>query len=769
MAAVSTLERGTRNAPQRHTLTLLIEALALAPEQRAELESAAARRRTRNRAPIEPPAAFAGAKLPVYLSSFVGREAELADVVTLVRDQRLVTIVGAGGMGKTRLACVVATTLVHAFERIAFLDLARIVNPELLALQVASALGIEAKPSGSAARIAGVLTRERTLLLLDNSEHIVEPVAHLTAELLQLSPTLHVLSTSRERLAINGEHVYRLSSLALEPSIELFVQRAQESDPYFDLSDALRPAAIDVVRRLDGMPLAIELTVARLPALGLPELRRRLDRLLALPGANRDAPARQHTMRATIAWSYDLLEEPAQTILARLAIFVGGFTLDAAEIVCSCEIVAAEDVSTIIPQLVERSLVQAIPGESRRYRLLETVRVFGLELLDEHKAFAAVMHRHAAWLADIGDASNAEMAGGASRTVVREILADLANVRAALDRLLNGGNVSNFLLAARVAGGLRPLWISLGAGHTEGHRWATLILAGLDDEQQPELFGRVLRLQFQTARWEYEELAGVQRALRLFARTGDRIGLVSTYAHSIELFIRNGDRDEAGRFVEESRSLLEGDLPVERVPYAFLAAAHCLYYASRGDFQRAHAEIALAAQILGKPAELDWTLSTIKADTEALQGHFQRAIAITESGIAHWPVGYRWSRLAAENRVASYRFLDGDIVGATRTAREILLGDPGVSEEDFVLDQVVALSAAIAAAGGRVELAARLAGFAEAADVWGHVTFGGRLVRTRLEDILNSSLGHDERAALTLEGRRVTLPDAVRIALEGLP
>jgi predicted ATPase/DNA-binding XRE family transcriptional regulator len=766
--AVSALERGIRRSPQRQTLALLSEALALDAREQAELESAAQRNRARSRPVGESPAAFAGATLPIYLTSFVGRETELAELVDVVREHRLVTVVGTGGIGKTRLACAAAGLLEDAFARVAFIDLAGVINPRLLLLQIASTLSIEAQPQNAAERIGRALGRARTLLIFDNCEHVIEPITLLTAELLQSSLELHVLATSRERLGMNGEHVCRLQPLTPAPALELFVARAQNGDRHFVLSEATAPAARDVVRRLEGIPLAIELTVARLPALGLPELRHRLDRLFMLPGANRAAPARQQTMQATIAWSYGLLGAQEQIVFARLAIFVGDFSLDAAETVCSCRIIAADAVATSLQQLVEQSILQIIPGEAPRYRLLEPVRLYGLERLVEGGAYALLVRRHALWLAEIADAADAEIARGITRSIALGMVPDIDNIRAALDRLLSGGDVDELMLAARIAGGLRTLWISLGAGHAEGERWSEQILAGLNQEQYPELYGRVLRLYFQTAQSGEKELAALQRAIAFFSAAGDRVVLAHVYAHTIQVLTQIGDRESADRWVEESRAMLDDDASVEPNAYAFLAGAHAFFHALEGDFPRAHADLALAERILGKAGEFDWTLSTIKADIAAQEGHYERAVEIAEAGVAHWPPGYAWSRLLTENTIASYRFLAGDLVAAASAVRDILGAVLSGMIEDFVFDEVVGVAAAIVAAQGSVEVAARLGAYTDACDAWRLLYRGSGLVRARLETVLASALGSEQRASLAAEGRRLTQTEAIQIALEAL-
>jgi predicted ATPase/transcriptional regulator with XRE-family HTH domain len=764
--AVGTLERGARRAPQRQTLALLAEALALNADEQAALESAVRRHRPSSRPTRESPTPFPGAKLPIDLTSFVGRATEVAELVDRVRESRLVTVVGAGGIGKTRLACAAVAVLDTDFARVAFVDLSRVTNPDLLSFQIASTLLIEAQPQNAAERIGNVLARQRTLLLLDNCEHILEPIALLTAQLLQLSPVLHVLATSRERLGVNGEHVCRLQPLAPAEALELFVERAQEADRHFALSDALIPAAEDVVRRLEGIPLAIELSVARLAALGLPELRRRLDRLFTLPGANRDAPARQQTMQSTIAWSYDLLAEPEKVVLSRLAIFVGGFSLEVAEMVCSCEFITADDVTTIVPQLVERSIVQMVPGDSPRYRLLEPVRLYGLQQLVERETYALLVRRHASWLADVGDAANAEMVRGPTRDIVRGMRSEIDNVRAALGRLLVTNDIEDLVLAARIAGGLRTLWISLGAGQAEGQRWSAQILARLNEDEYPGPYGGVIRLNFQTTNGP-EDVEAAYTAIAYLSKRGDHVALALVYAELIERLCMTGDADSARDLIEASRVMFDGDLSLGPGRFAFLAGMHGMFYASQGDFARAHANLALADQILGEQGEFA-NLAALKADIAAQEGHYERAAEIAEAGVAHWPDGYLWKRLLAENTVASYRFLAGDLESAASTVHDLLLDGPNIVTDHFIFDEVLGLAAAIAAVRGHFDTAARLGAYVDATAAWERVFRGTLLVRTRLESELGAAFSSDERAARIAEGRRLTQSDAMRIALEAL-
>ncbi|HEX3469459.1 MAG TPA: helix-turn-helix domain-containing protein [Candidatus Elarobacter sp.] len=769
VAAVSALERGTRRAPQRQTLALLAEALALDAGELAALDRTARRSRVRSRSPSKSLTEFAGARLPTYRTSFVARERDVAEVRALVAERRLATIVGAGGIGKTRLACAAATALGHRFDSVAFIDLTRITDPEHLRLQMASMLGItEAQPQNAVERIATVLDRGRNLLVLDNCEHILDGLVPFTDALLQRTNSLHVLATSRERLRLDGEQVYRLQPLALGAALDLFVERAQEADRGFALAERLRSTALDIVRRLDGIPLAIELGAAHLPGLGLPELRRRIDRQLASPGASRGAPARQQTMQATIAWSYALLEPHQQIVLARLAIFVGGATLEAAEIVCSCDRIVADEIATIIPQLVERSVVQLVPDETPRYRLLEPVRLFGIERLIESGTYDILVFRHAAWLADMADACHHEISSGPSRTIARGILPDLDNIRAALDRLLATNDAERLLLAARIAGGFRTIWIVFDGGYAEGHRWSTRILDRLDEDMNPELYGRVFRLYFQTTRSTDEERSALQHAAELFSRIGDRSTLRMVYANLIQLLTACRHDETAARWVEVSRPLLDDAAGAEHPGYVALAAAHAYFFAEQRDFPRAHANMELAERILGKPGESDRTLAPIKAEIFAMEGDYEQAVAIAQCAVAQEPAGYHWTRVLRESGVAAYRFLAGDLAAAASAVRRILLDAPSNVEEAFAFDATIAVAGAIVAARGQLEVAARLTAYAGASEVWREFLAGGRLARERLETALTSGLARERYAPLAAEGRRLTRTEAMQLALATL-
>ncbi|MGC2406034.1 MAG: helix-turn-helix domain-containing protein, partial [Candidatus Cybelea sp.] len=329
---IRALERGYRRTPQRGTLVLLSGALALSDEQQQELEVAAARwvlLRDGRKASVTvgPWPDRLTSNLPLSLASFVGRERELDEIATLVREHRLVTLTGSGGVGKTQTALQVATALGDA-NAAWFVGLAPISDPSLIPAAIASALHVQEVPTRPLLETLLEYLKNKTLLLiLDNCEHVVVQAATVADALLANCPRVRILATSREPLRAGGEQVYRIPSLNLVDSTALFSDRARAVDHRFALTDDNGPAVAELCRRLDGIPLAIELAAARVDSLSITTLLERLEaRFRVLAGGERTALPRQQTMRATIDWSYDLLSSPEQRVFERLSIFAGGCT-----------------------------------------------------------------------------------------------------------------------------------------------------------------------------------------------------------------------------------------------------------------------------------------------------------------------------------------------------------------------------------------------------------------------------------------------------------
>ena len=342
--------------------------------------------------------AFPG-NLPRQLTSFVGREAELVRVVDAVAASPMVTLTGVGGVGKTRLALQAAAEVLPRFVDGAWLvELASVRDPDRVADAVAGVFGVAARPGmGLEDSIVAFLHDQVLLVVLDNCEHVLRPAASLVARIEGACPGVRVLATSREALNLGGEQILGVPSLSLPgdtssvdglagyESVQLFVQRARSVKASFALDAANSDGVREICTRLDGVPLAIELAAAWIGAMNPTELARRLDkRFRLLTGGGRVAIERHQTLRATIDWSYDLCSEAERYLLARLAVFFGGCTLDAVEGVCAGDPIEADDVLVVLSSLVARSLVVADDtGVDTRYRLLETIRQYGEERLVE--------------------------------------------------------------------------------------------------------------------------------------------------------------------------------------------------------------------------------------------------------------------------------------------------------------------------------------------------------------------------------------------------
>jgi non-specific serine/threonine protein kinase len=351
--------------------------------------------------------------LPRQATSFVGRGQALAEIRDSVAKTRLLTLVGFGGMGKSRLAIEVAASVLAEYSDGVWLaEMAPLTDPRLVPQAVASVLGVTEKAGRPVIEaLLEHLRNRRALLVLDCCEHVLAACAELAGQMLQAAPQLTILATSRERLGLDGEATYLVEPLALPESrgsiaaqalrqydaVRLFVDRAVAAQPAFELTAATAPLVADVCHRVEGIPLAIELAAARLRTMSLENLAARLgERLRLLTRGDPRAAPRQQTLRALIDWSYDHLTEPQQRLFSRLAVFVGGWTLDAAEAVGAGDGLAAVDILDTMSDLIEKSLV-VMDGDGKRYRMLDTVREYALSRLDESKDAGATRDRHLAF------------------------------------------------------------------------------------------------------------------------------------------------------------------------------------------------------------------------------------------------------------------------------------------------------------------------------------------------------------------------------------
>ena len=423
--------------------------------------------------------------LPVQLTSFVGREAEMAQVRALLADSRLVTLTGAGGVGKTRLALQVAADVLAEFPSgVWLIELAPLADPALIPVTVARALGLRDVPGLSTmAMVTGFLGARRALVVLDNCEHLLDASARLAEELLRACPGLVILATSREPVGAAGEAVWRVLSLPVEgEAVELLADRARRARPGFVVTPENRDAVAEICRRLDGIPLAIELAASRLRAFTPAEIAVGLqDRFRLLTGGSRTAARRQQTLRASVDWSHSLLSEPERVLFRRLAVFAGGFDLEAAEAVADSGELDRNQVPDLLTFLVDKSLVAAEESDgASRYRLPETVRQYALEKLADSGEADHVRTCHRGYYTAL--AGRLDRRGdGNRRRLIWQLEADIDNLRAAFQWSME---LSDAETALRLATSLQPLWLNRSR-MAEGLAWLDAALDGQASGAKP--------------------------------------------------------------------------------------------------------------------------------------------------------------------------------------------------------------------------------------------------------------------------------------------
>ena len=610
LRGISDLERGVRRAPHLTTVRVLADALALSPTDRQALLAAA-----RPGAKADTPDAAPGRYAPLVrpLTPLLGRERELATLVSLVQDSdfRLVTLTGAGGSGKTRLALEVSARLSGTFSGGAvFVDLAPLWDAEFVLPTIAGALGVRERPGQPLLdTLSRFLTPKHLLLLLDNCEQVLGAAPQITA-LVAVCPHLSVLATSRAALRVRGEREVPIlplplpvsdrrpsvAELALVPSVALFLERAAASQPTFALSADNAAAVAAICRRLDGLPLAIELAAAWIRVLSPAALLERLQqRLLLLTGGSRDLPARQRTMRDAIAWSYDLLTASEQPLFRCLAVFAGGWTLEAAEVV-SCRRNTL-DVLAGLETLTTASLVQVVehPDGERRFRMLETVRELGMEQLMCHGELEEVSRRHADYFSSLAQMGGAAISAGQTQEWLTHLEAERANLRAALSWLRDREEHG---LGLRLATALGGFW-HVRSANAEGRMWleSFLALSSADDASHADRIG-ALRWAGELARLEGDLTTAqthLEQSLALARRVGDRHGVAAALRAIGSALFQQGQVAACIPPLSEAIGLTR-DLG-DRRQTAFLMAYLAVAVGHQGDFERAEALIAESREL----------------------------------------------------------------------------------------------------------------------------------------------------------------------------
>ncbi|MEZ4866430.1 MAG: tetratricopeptide repeat protein [Caldilineaceae bacterium] len=663
--------------------------------------------------------------LPLQVNRFIGRERDLSAVCELLATTRLLTLTGAGGSGKTRLALQVATDLRAEFTHgVWWVELAALTDPLLVPQTVAAVVGIPERAGYTVtAALADALRSQQMLLVLDNCEHLLAPCVQLIDTLLRTCAQVRVMVTSRAALTITGETIWPvlplrvpeadqspIAGLLAYEAVQLFMERARTVRPSFTLTPTNAAAVVQLCRRLDGMPLAIELAAARLRALSVAQIVARLDdayRLLT--GGSRSALPRQQTLRAAMDWSYMLLSAQEQACFRRLSVFAGTFSLEAAEAICADESGTADDVLDLLSSLIDKSLVLLEQrfidqGGEARYRLLETIRHYGQDKLQECAEAATVRRRHRDWYACLAAQAEAATLEAGQERVFDRLEAEHDNLRVALGWSLEQQEAET---AAQIGAAIRLFWLL--RGHmSEGRSWLERALAGFADQNAVRAKAlnaaailASLQDDYKAAHRLAEEGLALSRTLaerqqtgyalyilgRLARMEGNYAGAVTLFEESLALFRALGQKHDIALVLsglgltvlylgedERATALCEASLALSRELGDPRAIASWLtnlgiIMLARGDDKRAQAlcEESLAIRkALGYKGGCAHTL-TVLGGIALQQGAYAQAIACYQESLAlRQETGEKEGIASALEGLAAVWGLQGQPVQAAR-------------------------------------------------------------------------------------------------------
>jgi predicted ATPase/DNA-binding XRE family transcriptional regulator len=691
---VSALERGYRQAPQRQTVVALADALALGDDARRAFEASAQRATPEPLA--EPPDEV---RLPVALAAFIGRENEIAEIAALLRENRLVTIVGSGGVGKTQTALRVASGLRSSgIFGTRFVGLASLDGSGSVIGAIASAVGVQEQSGHSLEHALLAYLRNKNLaLVLDNCEHVIAGAATAAAALLAGCPRLRVLATSRERLKIGGERTYRLPSLPAGEAVALFADRARSLDYHFALSAENRPIVAEICRRLDGIPLAIELAAARVNFLSVKALAERLDdRFRILTDADRTALPRQQTMRATIDWSVDLLAPREQRLYAWLSVFSGGCTLESAVAVAPPEEPWQNEMLDLLSSLVDKSLLTVeFAGTRPRYRFLESFRTHAYEKLIAIGEAAVTARRQAQASLDV-----AQQLQGASEWEPRDIEPELDNARSAIEWAMAAGEIA---LATRIACGFTLVWRTT-RGDAQPLRWLEALLPRFDERIEPEVAALAWRT-LASLRLGTQKIEAAKHAVVVATACQNAAERVAAMYHLTVALVDAGRLDEAESADETAQRLCHDFGMLESHHYARIAEAHAFIAVRRGRFEEARRSYAEALTLTRRfgSAVGGTNIRHNLAELELLLGNAQGALKLATAAAdgARRMHFARFEAISLTN-VAACSLALGDASGARDAAHDALeLAQGGYPWAAIVAIQHLATVAALGAAPQR--------------------------------------------------------------------
>ncbi len=623
--------------------------------------------------------------LPIQRTSFVGRQHDVAEVKELLERHHLLTLLGSGGVGKTRLALQVGAELLDRYpDGVWFVDFAPITDPELVSSVIAQTLGMSQHEGRRIDEAIPLwLKRKKMLLIFDNCEHVLEAVACIADTILTTDQDARIVTTSRQALDVSGEKVLRLASLDVPHSIAdlapavvigfgavaLFADRASLVDKSFTLTDDTAPIVAEICRRLDGIPLAIELAAARVKVLSIPNLAQRLnERFKLLTGGSRSALPRQKTLSALIDWSYDLLTSQEQLLFARLGIFAGGFSLDAATSVCGSTGLDELDILDLLSSLNDKSLIVAdTSGDEERYRLLESTAAYALEKLAAAGEREALARRHAEYFRDHAAEADERYGTGSTFAWLAEVELELDNNRTALEWALTQGN--DAVVGGAISGALGHLWIRGGLA-VEGRYWVGLALERVSEAEQPQI---AAGLRFVLARLSYgkRKRDEAERAMKLYEFVGDERRAARAQSHLAFALLLMGHLEEAAVAIARALQALRecGD--------TWYVASGTNYQGAiasdRGDLQTGHELFAQALATFKALGDEMGTASVLLnlAESEFAEGHPEQALRFICDALELDLRGKDAASIAIDHvNSAVYRIALGDFTGARESARQ---------------------------------------------------------------------------------------------------
>jgi predicted ATPase/DNA-binding winged helix-turn-helix (wHTH) protein len=617
-------------------------------------------RSTRPQTQIEGVAPFSLVSLPNPLTRIVGRSHDIRLLSDQLTARRFVTVVGSGGVGKTTVALAVAHSLSGAFDgAVGFVDLGALAHPDLVAPTVASVLGLTPQSDDPLPSLIAHLRNRRALLVLDTCEHLLDAVAALTARLLPVAMQVHILATSREAVRVHGEHVFKLDSLTCPPedpeltaaiartfpAVELFVERALASDARFDLTDGDAATVAGICRKLDGVPLAIELAAGRVGVYGLHRTAALLDqRLSRLWQGQRTAPPRQKTLQATLDWSYGLLSETERTVLQRLSIFVGSFTIEQALAVVITSAVDESLLFGVIDSLIGKSMVAATPsGAMMRYRLLDATRAYALEMRNDERELHELAARHASYYLRWLEGFRTAAPSSAKELERTPDVGALANVRAALEWCFSASGDEK--MGVGIAAAAAPHLFAAGL-FSECCRWTDRALRALDSLTRGTLQETALQvnlgMSLMVTRGSSEQArVALDRGLTIAEACGDNVNQLSVLHWLHRFHVRANDCRAALHYAQLTSAVAHRISDPAAIALAHYLSGYSFQLSGNLNDSRVELEAALAHAASGKVGATtpflgrdDTALvATALARTLWLQGYPTQAVMLAEQAV----------------------------------------------------------------------------------------------------------------------------------------